>query len=70
MGIDTGNDTLGCRLFITSSSINLTSQKKIVNGLGTQGIMKILRVEVIILHRIRRFKENGVLQTLNSMDGL
>ena len=70
MGVGTGHNSLRCSLLITGGAIHLTGQEKIVHGLGTQRIMQGLRVKIIVLHRIGRLKENGILKALNGMYGV
>ena len=70
MRIDSRHQTLCSSLFITRRTIDLTGKEKPLNDTGFQRIMKILRVKVIILHRICRLKDNALLETRNSMQGV
>ena len=70
MGIHTGNNPLCSGFLVARSSVHLTGQEEVLHHLGTKGIVQILRIEIVVFHRISRLKEHGVLQSLDGMDSL
>ena len=70
MGIDTGHNSLRRSFLITGGTINLTSQEEVFYNLGTQGIVQVLRIEIIVFYSVCRFEYNSVFEALYGMHGL
>ena len=60
-----------CRSFlVTCRTIYLPGQEEIVYNPGAQRVMQVLRIKVIVLDSIGRLEEDGILQPLDSMNGI
>ena len=68
--IDTRHQTLGGRFLISRCTIDLASQEKTLDNSRLQGILQILRIEVIVFNCVSWLNEYGILKAGNGVNGL
>ena len=61
MCIDSRHQTLRSSFLVTRRSIDLAGEEQPVDNAGFQGIIQILRIEIVVFHRIGGLEDHTVL---------